>query len=286
MGHDLYEQSAEAREIFDRADSILGYPISRTCFEGPEDALMGTRMAQPAIFTVSYACLEAARNASIIDTPAFCAGHSLGEYTAIVAAGALEFEQGLKLVRERGRLMQKAADTNPGTMAAILGLDEEVVAAVCSESGTELCNVNAPGQIVVGGAVDAVERATALAVERGARRAVLLKVGGAFHTSLMQPAVKGMKAAITDTPFRDADVPVIANTSGEPVRAAEDIRTELVDQIARPVQWQGSVEYLASQGVEAVTEFGPGKVLTSLVKRIDSSIELRNVSTAADLVHA
>lgn len=287
MGRDLVDSSAPARELFEQADSVLGFSISEVCFEGPEDRLQDTQYAQPALFTTSLACLEAARASEIdIGSPAFVAGHSLGEYTALVAAGALSFADGLRLVQERGRLMQQAGEARPGAMAAILGLQEDAVAAICRDAGAELCNFNAPGQIVVGGAVEAVEAAMSLALERGARRGVRLNVSGAFHTSFMQPAVDGMRAAVADSAFKDADIPVVANTSGEPVASANELRDELIKQLAQPVQWQRSVEFMANQGVDRVIEFGPGRVLTGLVRRIDKSISATNVSSMADLTAA
>lgn len=285
MGRSLFDSSDAARAIFEQADGILGYAVSTVCFEGPEDRLQETHHAQPALFVTSIACLEAARERDVLSEspPAFVAGHSLGEYTALHAAGALTFEDGLRLVQERGRLMQEAADQQAGTMAALLGLEEDAVEAVCKETGTEVCNLNAPGQIVIGGAESAVEAAMALALERGARRSVRLKVGGAFHTSFMQPAVEGMERAVAETPFADASPPVIANTTAKPLTDAAALREELVRQLAEPVQWQRSITYLAAQGVDSVVEFGPGRVLTGLVRRIDRSLSTRNISGTADL---
>ena len=285
MGRDLYDGSDAARAIFDEADTILGYAVSAVCFEGPADRLQETQHAQPALFATSIACLAAARERDVVSgiPPTFVAGHSLGEYTALHAAGALTFEDGLRLVQERGRLMQEAADRQVGTMAALLGLEEDAVDAICRETGAEVCNLNAPGQIVIGGAESAVEAAMALALERGARRSVRLKVGGAFHTSFMQPAVQGMERAVAETPFANANPPVVANTTAEPLTEAAALREELVRQLAQPVQWQRSILYLAAQGVESVVEFGPGRVLTGLVRRIDRSISTRNISGAADL---
>ncbi len=289
MGRDLFDGSPAANETFERANAVLGYLISELCFEGPEERLQNTQYAQPALFTTSLACLEAARasdHGASLGSPAFVAGHSLGEYTALVASGVLTFDDGLRLVQERGRLMQQAAEQQPGAMAAILGLDEETIAGICNDASAELCNVNAPGQIVIGGAEAAVEAAMALALERGARRGVRLKVSGAFHTSFMRPAVEGMQHAVADTPFEDSNVPVIANTTGQPLTKANDLREELVKQLAQPVQWQRSVEYLAAQGVNGVIEFGPGRVLTGLVRRIDKSLSVSNVSSMADLESA
>ncbi|OGO53153.1 MAG: [acyl-carrier-protein] S-malonyltransferase, partial [Chloroflexi bacterium RBG_16_68_14] len=269
--------------IFQTADEVLGYAVSSLCFQGPAEQLQETRHAQPAIFAVSLACLEAARELGGLPSgrPAFVAGHSLGEYTALVAAGALGLEDGLQLVQERGRLTQEAAERSPGAMAALLGLDEPAVRSICEEAGAEVCNLNAPGQVVIGGTSRSVESAMALALERGAQRGVRLRVSGGFHTSLMAPAREGMARAVAAAPLRDPEVPVIANTTAQPLTTAEALREELPQQLVRPVQWQRSVEYLRSQGVDGVIEFGPGRVLTGLVRRIDRSLSVRNVSDLA-----
>ena len=283
MGRDLFDGCAAARHVFETANRVLGYSITELCFEGPAERLQETQHAQPAIFTVSFACLEAARELGGLPPgePAFVAGHSLGEYTALAAAQALSLEDGLRLVAERGRLMQEAGQQNPGAMAAILGLDEVAASAVCRDTKAEICNLNAPGQVVIGGTPEAVEAAMALALERGAQRGIRLKVGGAFHTSLMAPAAEGMARALDATPLRDPRVPVIANTTAEPLTTAETLREELIQQLTRPVQWQRSVEALRAQDVAGVIEFGPGRVLTGLVRRIDRSLSLRNVSDVA-----
>lgn len=281
-GHDLFETSPAARRAFEQADAALGFPLSDLCFHGPEDGLRRTVNAQPAIMAVSLACLEAAREAGVLSRlqPAFVAGHSLGEYTALVAAGALDAADGLRLVRERGRLMQEAGETSPGTMAAVLGLDLEAIEAICREAGAELCNVNAPGQTVIGGTVAAVEAATDLAKARGARRAMPLNVSGAFHTSLMRPAVDGMARALAGSAIRDPEVPVVANGTGLPLTDAASIREELLYQLAHPVLWQRSVEEMARAGVATFVEIGPGRVLTALVKRIVPGAEPVNVDSA------
>ena len=283
MGRDLFDGCAAARHVFETANRVLGYSITELCFQGPAERLQETQHAQPAIFTVSLACLEAARELGGLPpgVPAFVAGHSLGEYTALVIAQALSLEDGLRLVAERGRLMQEAAQQNPGAMAAILGLDEAAASAVCRDTEAEICNLNAPGQVVIGGTSQAVEAAMALALERGAQRGIRLKVGGAFHTSLMAPAAEGMARALAATPLRDPQVPVIANTTAEPLTTAETLREELIQQLTRPVQWQRSVEALRAQDVAGVIEFGPGRVLTGLVRRTDRSLSLRNVSDVA-----
>ena len=281
-GRDLYEASAAARRVFQRADAALGFPLSELCFHGPEDTLRQTVNAQPAIMAVSLACLEAAREDGLLaEEPAFVAGHSLGEYTALVAAGALDLEDGLRLVRERGRLMQMAGEERPGTMAAILGLDEETAAAVCRETGAQVCNLNAPGQIVIGGTLAAVEAALDLARQRGARRAMPLNVSGAFHTDLMTPAVKGMARALERVTLRDPQIPVLANGSARPLTSAGQVRDELLYQLDHPVQWQRSVEYMASAGVDTFIELGPGQVLTGLIRRIVPGARLLNIDSMA-----
>jgi len=281
-GRDLYEASPSARRIFQRTDAALGFPVSELCFHGPEDILRQTINAQPAIMAVSLACLEAAHEAGLLtDEPAFVAGHSLGEYTALVAAGALDIEDGLRLVRERGRLMQVAGEERPGTMAAILGLDEETAAALCRETGAQVCNLNAPGQIVIGGTLAAVEAALPLARQRGARRAILLNVSGAFHTDLMTPAAKGMARALEGVTLREPRVSVLANGSARPLTSARQVRDELLYQLDHPVQWQRSVEYMANAGVDTFIELGPGQVLTGLVSRIVPGARLFNIDGAA-----
>jgi [acyl-carrier-protein] S-malonyltransferase len=286
-GADLYEASPAARHVFQRADAALGFPLSELCFRGPEDTLRQTVNAQPAIMAVSLACLEAAREASLLnDQPAFVAGHSLGEYTALVAAGALSLEDGLRLVRERGRLMQVAGEERPGTMAAILGLDEERTAALCRETGAQVCNLNAPGQIVIGGTLAAVQAALDLARQRGARRTIPLNVSGAFHTDLMAPAVEGMSRALAGVALRDPQIPVLANGSARPLTVASEVREELLYQLDHAVQWQRSIEYMAAAGVDSFIELGPGQVLTGLVGRIVSGAHLLNIDGAAAIESA
>jgi [acyl-carrier-protein] S-malonyltransferase len=281
-GRDLYEASPAARRVFQRVDAALGFPLSELCFHGPEEILRLTINAQPAIMTVSLACLEAAREAGLLaDEPAFVAGHSLGEYTALVAAEALDVEDGLRLVQERGRLMQVANEERPGTMAAILGLDEETAAVLCRETGAQVCNLNAPGQIVIGGTPAAVEAALGLARQHGARRAIPLNVSGAFHTNLMTSAVKGMARALEGVTLRDPRVPVIANGSARPLTSARQAREELLYQLDHPVQWQRSVEHMAGAGVDTFIELGPGQVLTGLVSRIVPGARLLNIDGAA-----
>ncbi|GAG24938.1 unnamed protein product, partial [marine sediment metagenome] len=249
----------------------------------PEDTLRQTAYAQAAIFTISLACLEAARELGGLseEHPAFVAGHSLGEYTALVAAGALDLEEGLRLVQERGRLMQEAAEANPGTMAALIGLDDADVAELCTATGAELCNLNSPGQVVIGGPVEVVEAAVAAARERGAQRAVHLNVSGAFHTSLTAPAAQGMARAAAEAVLRDPTIPVVVNGTGLPAHSASDIREELVYQLTHPVRWRESVEFMAGAGVSGFVEIGPGRVLSGLIRRTVPGASVRTIGDAA-----
>ncbi len=285
MGLDLYQSFPAARRVFQEADEALGLPLSRLCFEGPEDTLRQTINAQPAIMTVSFACLQAALEAGCLQEQpaAFMAGHSLGEYTALVAAGALTFPDGLRLVRERGRLMQEAGERVPGAMAAIIGLPEDKVTELCYQTRAEVCNLNSPGQAVIGGTLDAVARAVEEAKARGARQAIRLNVSGAFHSSLMRPAAEGMTKAVAHTPFADAQPPIVANSTAQPITSAEAIRRELLEQFRRPVLWQRSVEYMIENGVTTFVEIGPGRVLTALIRRIDGNANTKNIGDAPSI---
>ena len=282
MGREVFDAFPSARRVFEEADEILGFSLSGLCFEGPEEKLRETVNTQPAIVAASLACLKAALEAGpeSLGHPAFVAGHSLGEYSALIAAGALDFRDGLTLVRERGRLMQEAGRRNPGAMAAVLGLDESDLEEVCRETGAEICNVNGGNQIVIGGTKDAVARAMDLATARGAMKCLPLNVSGAFHSSLMQPAADGIQTAITAVRFADPRVPVVSNVTGEAIVSGPQLKDELVQQVVRPVQWQRSVEYMVGHGVQSFVEIGPGRVLSGLIKRIAGKVQLRSISDA------
>ncbi len=282
MGRDLYEAFPLVRELFDKADEALEFPLSHLCFEGPEETLRQTINAQPAILTVSVAALLAAQKESGLgdQRPAFVAGHSLGEYSALVASSVLSFEDAVRLVRERGRLMQDAGERQPGTMAAIIGLEESDVEDVCREAGAEICNVNSASQIVIGGTHNTVARAMDLASARGAAKVVQLSVSAAFHSSLMQPAVEGMRRALDAVTMQEPRMPIIANCDASPLLTVAQIKGELVAQVARAVQWRRSVEYMLDSGVERFVEIGPGRVLTGLIKRIARKSELVNIGDA------
>jgi [acyl-carrier-protein] S-malonyltransferase len=278
MGYELYKSSREARQVFEQADEALQVPLSRLCFEGPEDELRETINAQPAILTASVACLRAASLMNDFQKPAFVAGHSLGEYTALVAANVLDFADAIRIVRERGRLMQEAGKKKPGGMAAIIGLDGESLEEVCRETGAEIANVNCSGQIVISGTRAQLARSMDLAKSRGARRVVPLQVSGAFHSTLMQPAVDGMTQAISQLDFRAPQVPIVANSTAKPVTTADEVRDELLEQLCHCVQWQPSVEYMVGVGVSTFIEVGPGQVLTGLIKRISNEVQVLNIS--------
>lgn len=285
MGLDLYQSYPSAREVFDQADACLGFPLSRLCFEGPEEELTKTHNVQPAILVVSIACLRAAREGGVADfpVPAFVAGHSLGEYTALVAAGALDLADAVVLVRERGRLMYEAGLKNPGAMLAIIGLDEEAVREVCGQSGTEISNVNCPGQIVVSGASQALAEANRLAKTKGARALIPLKVSGAFHSALMDPVINEFSELVSRVRLGPPRIPVISNVTAQPLADVDSIRRELVKQLRSCIQWQRSVEYMIHSGVTRFYEIGPGRVLSGLIRRINSELPTFNVSRSEDI---
>jgi [acyl-carrier-protein] S-malonyltransferase len=276
MGRDLYQGFDSAKAVFEQADESLGFSLSKLCFDGPEDELLQTVNAQPAIVTVSFACLEAIRDVSGLE-PAFVAGHSLGEYTALAAAGVLDFATTVYLARERGRLMYEAGQITPGGMAAIIGLDEAALREVCAESGACIANINCPGQIVISGAEEKLAQAMDSVKAGGAHRVIRLQVSGAFHTPLMQPAVDGMAEIIAKLSFNQPAVPIIGNTTAQPLTAAESVKEELLRQLCNCVQWQRSVEYMIGDGVSSFVEIGPGRVLAGLIKRIDRDVNIINI---------
>jgi [acyl-carrier-protein] S-malonyltransferase len=279
MGRDLYQGFPSAKTVFDQADESLDFPLSKLCFDGPEDELLQTVNAQPARVTVSFACLQAMRETSQLE-PAFVAGHSLGEYTALAAASVLDFAATVYLARERGRLMHEAGQMTPGGMAAVIGLDEAVLSELCTESGARIANINCPGQIVISGAEDKLAKAMELAKAGGAHRVIPLQVSGAFHTSLMQPAVDGMAEIIATLSFNQPTIPIIGNTTAQPLTTAEAVKEELLKQLCNCVLWQRSVEYMLGDGVSSFIELGPGRVLAGLIKRIDRDVNIINIGDA------
>jgi len=279
MGCDLYSSFPAARAVFTQADEALGFSLSRLCFEGPETELRQTINAQPALVATSLACLEAVRevNGSALPPPAFVAGHSLGEYTALAVAGVVDFATVVYLARERGRLMHEAGLARPGGMVAVIGFDEAWLVEVCHETGTWLANVNCPHQLVISGTQENLAKASEMARARGAKRTVPLSVSAAFHTPLMQSAADGMSRILESIPFADPVVPIVANTTAEPMTSAAEVKAELLRQLCQGVQWQRSVEYMVASGVAAFIEIGPGEVLSGLIKRINSDVRTVNI---------
>jgi [acyl-carrier-protein] S-malonyltransferase len=285
MGRDVYEHSATARQVFEQADAVLGFALSRLCFEGPAEELTQTENAQPALLTTSVALLLAARERAELAPPLYVAGHSLGEYSALVAAGALRFEDALRLVRRRGELMAAATE---GTMAAVIGLDLPTLEAVCAEASkvgmVVVANQNAPGQLAISGTTAGVEQASALAKQRGAKRIIPLNVSAAFHSPLMREAATGLQVAVAEVEQIVSPQPaVISNVNAQPLTEPSDIRVELVAQVTAPVRWIASVERMHTDGVTQFVEIGPGNVLSGLVKRIAGGAELINVHDRASL---
>jgi [acyl-carrier-protein] S-malonyltransferase len=280
MGLGLFEESRVAQETFEEADDSLGFPLSRMIFEGPAGELQNTVNSQPAIMTVSIAAWRSwAELAGPQASEAHAvAGHSLGEYTAMVAAGVLDFADAVRLVRRRGELMLHASLNRPGSMAAILGLDEIALAQICAETGVELANINTDNQIVISGDRMAVAQAVDLSTARGARKAVPLPVSGAFHSSLMAGAEAGLAAEFESLTFREARIPIIGNCDCRPLTTSGEIQDELIQGLCRCVQWKDSVRAMVDSGVSHFVEFGAGGVLAGLIKRIDRDVEVSAVS--------
>ena len=281
MGRELYDQSSAARSVFHTVDMALGRPLSKLLFNGPEDTLRQTVNAQPAIMAVSLACVEAMQEhlgKEGVPRPTVVAGHSLGEYTALAVAGVLDVSETTQLVNTRGELMQEACEQNPGTMAAILGLDEMTITEISRETGTYVSNVNTSEQIVISGERMAVASALDLASARGAKKVIPLHVAGAFHSGLMEPAKTGLVEAINQLNFRDPEIPIVANCTGEPLTTADSVKQELISQISACVQWKRSIDYMVGSGVSSFIEVGPGKVLSGMVKRIDRGANITSIN--------
>tara|TARA_Y100000310_G_scaffold239650_2_gene243330 strand:- start:157 stop:1044 length:888 start_codon:yes stop_codon:yes gene_type:complete len=276
MGLELYRASAVARDVFDEADEALGFKLSHIIFNGPGSDLQETENAQPAIMTVSIACWKAWEETvgPAAAKPSVVAGHSLGEYTSMVVADVVGFAEAVKLVRERGRLMQRAGIARPGGMAAIIGLDELALEHICAETGVELANINGENQIVVSGDKIAVAWAIDLASARGAKTTISLPVSGAFHSSRMKGAQGGLQQAMGRVQFQKPTVPIVANCTGEPLTTAEEIKQELLEGLCTCVRWKDSVQTMVDSGISQFVEFGPGGVLSSLIKRIDRSVQV------------
>lgn len=283
MGKDFFDSDADSRKLFARADEILGFPLSKICFEGPDEVLKQTCNTQPAIFLHSMIVFHELRGVNAD----MAAGHSLGEYSALVAAKAISFEDGLSLVRLRGELMQRAGDEQKGTMAAIVGLLPEAVEGICRQASSagvvQPANFNSPGQIVISGSVEGVRRGMELAKAAGAKLVKELIVSGAFHSPLMASARDGLKKKLDATTIVDASIPVFANVTAEPVTKAEDIRDVLFRQLTSPVRWEESVIHMVRDGADSFLEIGPGKVLQGLVKRIATNANTKGYDKYSDI---
>lgn len=277
MGKDLYENNAEAKALFDKADEVLGFSLSAIMFEGTAEELKETKVTQPAIFTLSVIM---AKLLGEDFKPTMVAGHSLGEFSALTAVGALDFESALKLVSARAMAMQKACEMKPSTMAAILGLTDEQVENICASTAGVVvaANYNCPGQLVISGEIEAIEAACESAKEAGARRALVLPVGGAFHSPMMEPARAELAAAIEATEFHTPVCPVVQNSVAKAVSDPAEIKQNLIDQLTAPVKWTQSVQQMIASGVTDYVECGPGKTLQGLVKKIDRSTNVSGVS--------
>ncbi|MDN2567690.1 ACP S-malonyltransferase [Aquibium sp. A9E412] len=289
MGRELADAFAEARAVFEEVDAALGEPLSRLMWEGPEETLTLTANAQPALMAVSMAAIRVlqARGLDLAGKVAYVAGHSLGEYTALCAAGMFSLADTARLLRIRGNAMQAAVPVGEGAMAAILGLDQEAVEAACAEAGAggvcQIANDNGGGQLVISGTKPAVEQAARICTERGAKRALMLPVSAPFHSALMAPAADAMRAALAEVDKRAPVVPLVANVTARPLDDPDEIARRLVEQVTGRVRWRESVEWLAAEGVETLYEIGTGKVLSGLARRIARDVSAVPVNTPDDI---
>lgn len=283
MGRDLYDAIPQCKALFDRANEVLGYDLAAVCFNGPEEELKKSHNTQPAIFTVSAAALEALRLKKPDLTFDCTAGHSLGEWGALYAAGVVSFEDTLRVLKARGEFIQAACEANPGGMLAVIGLERAALEKIAAAAGVTLANINAPDQIVLSGAAAGIAGAEALCKEAGAKRAIPLPVAGAFHSPLMQPAAEKMAAFLSGIPLSEPRMPVLSNVTGRPHENAGAIRANMIAQITGSVRWVECMQWLAAQGVAEAVECGPGKVLAGLLKRIEKGIAVSTAGTLSDL---
>jgi [acyl-carrier-protein] S-malonyltransferase len=283
MGKDFGEQFPTARASFDSANAALGYDLASICFHGPEAELTKTENAQPGIFLVSWVAFQLLKERVPSLKFDATAGLSLGEFTALAAAGVMTFDDAIRVVRQRGRFMQEACDATKGGMAAIIGLDEAATREVCAQAGVELANLNCPGQIVISGDAAKMNAACELAKAKGAKRALPLNVAGAYHSALMSSAQPKLRDALAQVPIEIPMVPVISNVTAQPHAAPPDIHQRLVDQVTSSVRWEESMRYLLAQGFTRFIELGPGTALTGFMKRIDKNAQVLNVADVASL---
>ena len=289
MGLDLYVHYNSAREVFDEVDKTLGFPLSRLCFEGPEEDLSQTTNVQAAVLTVGIACLRAAEEISdhSLPFPMLVAGHGCGEYAAVVAAGSMKLGDAVRLVRERGRLMNEAGRRKPGGMLAIMDLDKDTVEGICITTGVEISSINAPDYVVISGDEQKLAKARRLAQVKGARRMVPVKASGAFYSSMMEPALEGMISAVSQFNFVNPSIPVVSNATAQPINTAEAVKEELISQIIHPIKWQQSIETMLARGITTFFEVGPGDLLTKYIKRISPgalTFNISNAQTTAEII--
>lgn len=288
MGKDLYESFPESRLVFDKADKVLKIALSKLCFEGPREELTRTQNCQPAILTMSIAAWEAFKSVVRPQTSdlRYAAGLSLGEYSALVAAGAISFEDAVYLVRRRGQFMEEEALKHPGKMLSVIGLDSAAIKQICADTKTEIANMNCPGQIVIAGDIREIEQAQALAKERGAKMAVMLEVSGAFHSSFMKEASLKLAKELDKIKIDKPKTPVISNVTAKPVGSAGEVKDNLIKQVSSPVLWEDSMRFILSKGIMNFIEFGPGKVLKGLMRRIDVNAQVINIEKKEDIINA
>ncbi|MCX8092762.1 MAG: ACP S-malonyltransferase [Candidatus Goldbacteria bacterium] len=285
MGFDFYNSNEKAKSVFDKADQFFGGGLLDVMFKGTEDDLKKTDYTQPAIFTMSVAIYEAVKDN--LEKPVYFAGHSLGEYSALYAAGAFDLQTGINLVKLRGNLMQQASEKTKSGMAAVLGLDTNKVEELCEKVKNvgyiSIANYNCPGQIVISGEIAAIDMAEAIAKELGAKRYIKLSVAGAFHSTVMQPAADIYKERINNFSINDLHTPIVANWTAKEIKKSQEIKEAMVNQITSPVRWIDSIEYLRSKSVDKFIEIGPGAVLSGLIKKIDKSVKIYNIDKLSDI---
>jgi [acyl-carrier-protein] S-malonyltransferase len=287
MGKDLYDGFPESRAIFEQADQVLKFPISKVCFVGPAEDLMRTQNAQPAILTVSIAALEALKATSShkLSSVSYTAGLSLGEYSALVAAGALNFKDAVYLVQRRGEFMEEEARKNPGAMLSIIGLDLARVKQICSQTHTEIANINCPGQVVISGGLKGIEQAKEAAQMQGAKMAITLEVNGAFHSTFMKEASLKLAKELDKIKINSPRIPIVSNVLAKPESSPDQIKHNLIKQVDSPVLWEDSMRFILSKNIRNFIEFGPGRVLKGLMCRIDESAQVVSIEKRDDIVN-